>query len=245
VLAQGRLTLQVVGLGPAHFRLPVRPPKSPSRPARYCTAPGHAPSLRCHQWNHLPVETPIHLEVPPVEGEDAAVALQLRHAHQAGIRQLHPLAHSWSASLRSKKATSGPASSSQAVIAQNLSGASGCRKGRPSRSGRSRTSPPPDREPIGADAADVAAKSPAPGRISAAGRAWPRSPATQAARPGPSSSTFSCPDGNTRVPELQYPWRRFSSSRRPLAQAHSALRIEHVRPAMRANRRRISVNSEN
>ena len=34
VLAQGRLTLQVVCLGLAHFRLPVRPPKSPSRPTR-------------------------------------------------------------------------------------------------------------------------------------------------------------------------------------------------------------------
>jgi hypothetical protein len=32
VLAQGRLTLQVVCLGLAHFRLPVRPPISPSRP---------------------------------------------------------------------------------------------------------------------------------------------------------------------------------------------------------------------
>ena len=52
---------------------------------------GHAPSLRCDQWNHPTVEAPIDLEVPPVEGEDAAVALQLRHAHQAGIRQLHPL----------------------------------------------------------------------------------------------------------------------------------------------------------
>ena len=34
VLAIGRLTLQVLCLGPAHFRLPVRPPKSPSRPTR-------------------------------------------------------------------------------------------------------------------------------------------------------------------------------------------------------------------
>src|ERR1019366_4624330 len=34
VLAQGRLTLQVVWLGRAHFQLPVRPPKSPSRPTR-------------------------------------------------------------------------------------------------------------------------------------------------------------------------------------------------------------------
>jgi hypothetical protein len=34
VLAQARLTLQVVCLGLAHFRLPVRPPKSPSRPTR-------------------------------------------------------------------------------------------------------------------------------------------------------------------------------------------------------------------
>ena len=34
VLAQGRLTLQVVCLGLVHFRLPVRPPKSPSRPTR-------------------------------------------------------------------------------------------------------------------------------------------------------------------------------------------------------------------
>ena len=32
VLAQGRLTLQVVCLGLAHFQLPVRPPKSPSPP---------------------------------------------------------------------------------------------------------------------------------------------------------------------------------------------------------------------
>src|ERR1035438_9847981 len=34
VLAQGRLTLQVVCRGLAHFRLPARPPKSPSRPDR-------------------------------------------------------------------------------------------------------------------------------------------------------------------------------------------------------------------
>ena len=34
VLAQGRLTLQVVWLRLAHFQLPVRPPKSPSRPTR-------------------------------------------------------------------------------------------------------------------------------------------------------------------------------------------------------------------
>ena len=34
VLAQRRLTLQVVYLGRAHFRLPVRPPISPSRPTR-------------------------------------------------------------------------------------------------------------------------------------------------------------------------------------------------------------------
>jgi hypothetical protein len=34
VLAQGRLTLPVVCLGPAHFRFPVRPPKFPSRPTR-------------------------------------------------------------------------------------------------------------------------------------------------------------------------------------------------------------------
>src|ERR1039457_7582008 len=32
VLTQGRLTLQVVCLGLAHFQLPVRPPKSPSPP---------------------------------------------------------------------------------------------------------------------------------------------------------------------------------------------------------------------
>jgi hypothetical protein len=30
VLPQGRLTLQVVWFGLAHFQLPVRPPKSPS-----------------------------------------------------------------------------------------------------------------------------------------------------------------------------------------------------------------------
>ena len=34
MLAQGRLTLQVVCFGLAHFRLPVRPRKSPSRPTR-------------------------------------------------------------------------------------------------------------------------------------------------------------------------------------------------------------------
>src|ERR1017187_4358926 len=34
VLARGRLTLQVVCLGLAQFRLPVRPPKSPSWPTR-------------------------------------------------------------------------------------------------------------------------------------------------------------------------------------------------------------------
>jgi hypothetical protein len=107
------------------------------------------------------------------------------------------------------------------VIAQNLSGASGCGKGRPSRSGRSRTSPPPDREPMGAGVADVAATAPVPGRTSAVPRAWPRSPATRAVRPGPSWSAFSRPDGNTRMPEWQYHWLGFPSSGPPRAQAHS------------------------
>jgi len=43
-------------------------------------------SLRRYQRNHLPLEAPIDLELVLVEGEDAAVALQLGHAHQTGIR---------------------------------------------------------------------------------------------------------------------------------------------------------------
>jgi len=45
VLAQGRLTLQVVGLGLAHFRLAVWPPKSPPRRARTIPTRAGSPAL--------------------------------------------------------------------------------------------------------------------------------------------------------------------------------------------------------
>src|ERR1017187_8007258 len=59
VVAQGRLTLQVVWLGLAHFRLPIRPPKSPSRPtrenpARPCRGGLGGGSCQTRTWRFTP-----------------------------------------------------------------------------------------------------------------------------------------------------------------------------------------------
>jgi hypothetical protein len=64
VLAQGRLTLQVVCLGVAHFRLPIRPPKSPSRPtcenpASPCGGGLGGGSCQTRTWRFTP---PVHQE---------------------------------------------------------------------------------------------------------------------------------------------------------------------------------------
>src|ERR1035437_3542022 len=84
-LAQGRLTLQVVCLGLAHFRLPVRPPKSPSRPTR--ENPRQAVRGRSGRWIVPDTQMTLH-STRPSRRLDYAGVIGLQPCQPEGARRL-------------------------------------------------------------------------------------------------------------------------------------------------------------
>ena len=85
VLARGRVTLQVVCLGLAHFRLPVRPPKPSSRPTR--ENPRQAVRGRSGRWIVPDTQVALH-STRPSRRLDYAGAIGLQPCQPEGARLL-------------------------------------------------------------------------------------------------------------------------------------------------------------